>query len=113
MKDDPLMKPPHSRGSSVLSYVLQQPSRKAKSTTCRRFDTLVARYYPAVYNFASRITNDPVEAVFLTHEAFDSTRNQLHSRRGEVALVTTLLNAVIRAALVPVASAKRNQVFAV
>jgi hypothetical protein len=34
-----------------------------------RFDTLVARYYPAVYSFASRLTDDPRQAVLLTHEA--------------------------------------------
>jgi DNA-directed RNA polymerase specialized sigma24 family protein len=64
-----------------------------------RFDTLVARYYPAVYSFASRLTDDPREAVLLTHDAFNSTRKQLRSRRNEVALVITLLNAVIRAGL--------------
>ena len=64
-----------------------------------RFDTLVARYYPAVYSFASRLTDDPPEAVLLTHDAFNSTRKQLRSRRDEVALVTILLNAVIRAGL--------------
>jgi DNA-directed RNA polymerase specialized sigma24 family protein len=64
-----------------------------------RFDTLVARYYPAVYSFASRLTDDPREAVLLTHDAFNSTRKQLRSRRDEVALVTILLNAVIRAGL--------------
>jgi len=31
--------------------------------THARFDTLVARYYPAVYSFASRLTDDPREAV--------------------------------------------------
>lgn len=61
-----------------------------------RFDTLVARYYPAVYSFASRLTDDPREAVLLTHNAFDSTRKQLGTRRDEVALVIILLNAVIR-----------------
>ena len=40
---------------------------KAKSS---RFDTLVARYYPAVYSFASRLTDDPREAVVLTRDAF-------------------------------------------
>jgi DNA-directed RNA polymerase specialized sigma24 family protein len=65
-----------------------------------RFDTLVARYYPAVYGFASRLTDDPREAVLLTHDAFNSTRKQLRSRRSEVALVIILLNAVIRAGLV-------------
>jgi DNA-directed RNA polymerase specialized sigma24 family protein len=64
-----------------------------------RFDTLVARYYPAVYSFASRLTDDPREAVLLTHDAFNSTRKQLRSRRSEVALVIILLNAVIRAGL--------------
>jgi hypothetical protein len=62
-----------------------------------RFDRLVARYYPAVYSFASRLTDDPREAVLLTHDAFDSTRKQLRTRRNEVALVIILLNAVIRA----------------
>ena len=61
-----------------------------------RFDTVVARYYPAVYTFASRLTDDPREAVLLTHEAFTSTRKQLRNRRNEVEVVTTLLDAVIR-----------------
>ena len=61
-----------------------------------RFDTLVARYYTAVYTFASRLTDDPREAVLLTHEAFTTTRKQLRDRRNEVELVTTLLDAVIR-----------------
>jgi hypothetical protein len=65
-----------------------------------RFDTLVARYYPAVYTFASRLTDDPLEAVLLTHEAFNSTRKQLRNRRDVVELVTTLLDAVIRAGFV-------------
>jgi hypothetical protein len=61
-----------------------------------RFDTLVARYYSAVYSFASRLTDDPREAVLLTPQAFSSTRSQLRIRRDEVALVIMLLNAVIR-----------------
>ena len=64
-----------------------------------RFDTLVARYYAAVYGFASRLTDDPREAVLLTHDAFNSARKQLRSRRNEAALVTILLNAVIRTGL--------------
>ena len=70
------------------------PPMKARSS---RFDTLVTRYYPAVYSFASRLTDDPVEAVLLTHDAFNSTRKQLQSRRDDVALVIILLNAVIGA----------------
>jgi hypothetical protein len=64
-----------------------------------RFDTLVARYYPAVYIFASQLRDDPREAVLLTRAAFNSTRKQLRSRRDEVTLVKTLLNGVIRAGL--------------
>ena len=64
-----------------------------------RFDTLVARYYAVVYSFASRLTDDPREAVLLTHDAFNSTRKQLRNRRDEVEGVTILLNAVIRAGL--------------
>ena len=92
-----------SRSSSVLHGALQEPIKKTKpiKTKRPRFDTLVARYYPAVYSFASRLTDDPLGAVLLTHDAFNSARKQLGSRRGEVAFVTTLLNAVIRAGLTP------------
>jgi DNA-directed RNA polymerase specialized sigma24 family protein len=74
----------------------EKPPMKAKSS---RFDSLVVRYYPAVYSFASRLTDDPREAVVLTHNAFKSTQKQLRNRRDEVALVTILLTAVIRADL--------------
>ena len=67
---------------------------KAKSS---RFDSLVARYYPAVYSFASRLTDDPREAVLVTHDAFKSTPKQLWNRRDEVALTAILIAAVIRA----------------
>jgi DNA-directed RNA polymerase specialized sigma24 family protein len=69
---------------------------KAKTS---RFDSLVARYYPAVYSFASRLTDDPREAVVLTHDAFTSMRNQLRNRRDEAALASILIAAVIRAGL--------------
>lgn len=74
----------------------KKPQMKTKRV---RFDTLVARYYPAVYTFASRLTEDPREAVLLTHDAFNSSRKQLQSPRDEVAFVTILLNAVIRRGL--------------
>jgi hypothetical protein len=60
-----------------------------------RFGTLVDRYYSTVYSFASRLTDDPREAVLLTHEAFTTTRKKLRNHRNEVELVTTLLDAVI------------------
>ena len=44
-------------------------SMKTKSS---RFDRLVARYYPAVYSFASRLTDDPREAIALTRDSFNS-----------------------------------------
>jgi DNA-directed RNA polymerase specialized sigma24 family protein len=69
---------------------------KAKTA---RFDSLVARYYPAVYSFASRLTDDPREAVMLTYDAFKSMRNQLRNRRDESALASILISAVIRAGL--------------
>ena len=68
---------------------------KVKSS---RFDSLVARYYPAVYNFASRLTDDPREAVVLTHDAFKSIQKQLRNR-DEAALASILISAVIRAGL--------------
>ena len=90
------MKAPPSWSGNVLRGQLQErnqrPPAKAKS-----FDTLVARYYPAVYSFACRFTDDPRKAGVLTRDAFNSTRKQLRYRRDEVALVTILLNAVIRA----------------
>ena len=94
------MKALPSRSGNVLRGQLKGPSQKRKPATIRvRFDTLVARYYPAVYVFASQLTDDPREAVLLTHAAFNSTRKQLRSRRDEVTLVKTLLNGVIRAGL--------------
>ena len=74
-------------------------SKQTSSTTTEdgRFENLVARYYRGVCTFASRLTDDPVEAVLLTHAAFVSTRKLLRSR-DEVVLVTTLLTAVMRAA---------------
>ena len=72
----------------------RKPLAKAKAS---RFDSLVARYYPAVYSFASRLTDNPREAVALTREAFKSTQKQLQARRKEDALETILMSAVIRA----------------
>jgi hypothetical protein len=69
---------------------------KAKSS---RFDSLIARYYPAVYGIASRLTDDPREAIALTRNAFRSTQKQLCSLRNQTAVATTLILAVIRAGL--------------
>ena len=72
----------------------QTPLKKRKRG---RFENVVARYYCGVCTFASRLTNDPVEAVLVTHAAFTSAR-QLLRIGGEVRLVTILLTAVMRAA---------------
>jgi hypothetical protein len=69
MQGLPQMKGPPSRSSEVLHRVPQEPNEKGNlsiKTNPARFDTLVARYYPAVYNFAFRLTDDPREAVLLT-----------------------------------------------
>ena len=76
----------------------QKNAKTVKGKKCGRFETLVRRYYSGVYSFASRLTDDPVEAVGLTHGAFISTRKQLQSGRNEVEIVTMLLTAMIRAA---------------
>jgi hypothetical protein len=96
------MNPASRRSGNVLRGQLQKSNQKRKPPMKAkrvRFDSLVARYYCAVYNFASRVTDDPLEAVLLTHDAFNSTRKQLRNRRDEVERVTILLNAVIRADL--------------
>ncbi len=69
-------------------------------TTTSRFDRLVARYYPAVYSFATRFTDDPREAVALTRDAFSSSKKPLCKLRDQKAVATALISAVIRAGLV-------------
>ena len=69
---------------------------KPKSSS---FDRLVARYYPAVYNFAARLMDDPRDAAALTRQAFNGTRKQLQSIRSQTAIATVLIAAVLRAAL--------------
>ena len=41
---------------TVRTQSKEKPPLKAKTS---RFDTLVARYYPVIYSFASRLTDDP------------------------------------------------------
>jgi len=57
------------------------------------FDSLVARYYPAVYSFASRFTDDPCEAIALTRDAFNIARKQLRDVRDQTAVATVLISA--------------------
>jgi DNA-directed RNA polymerase specialized sigma24 family protein len=71
-------------------------------THSSRFDGLVACYYPAVYSFAARLTDDPREAVALTRQAFNSARKQLQRMRSETAIATILIAAVLREGLASV-----------
>ena len=82
----------------TTSTKTQQRPKPPKANKHGRFERLVVHYYSGVYKFASRLTDDPVEAVALTRSAFDSTRRQLRSRRNEVEIVTILLTALIRSA---------------
>ena len=94
------MKGPPSQSNHVLHRLPQEPNEKRNpsiKTNLGRFDSLLARHYPAVYNFASRLTDDPREAVLLTYRAFNSIRKQLWLPRDEIALVRILLKAVVRA----------------
>jgi DNA-directed RNA polymerase specialized sigma24 family protein len=69
---------------------------KPKSSS---FDRLVARYYPAVYSFAARLTDDPRNAVALTRQAFNGAGKQLQKMRSQTAVATVLISAVLRAGL--------------
>jgi hypothetical protein len=94
------MKAPANRGGNVPRGVLQETSQKRKppiKTKGARYDALVDRYYPAVYSVASRLTNDPREAILVTHAAFNSTRKQLQTCCDENVLASILISNVIRA----------------
>jgi DNA-directed RNA polymerase specialized sigma24 family protein len=69
------------------------------SEDAAKFDSLVARYYPAVYSFAARLTDDPREAIALALGAFRRTRKQLVQLRNQTAIATLLISAVIRSGL--------------
>jgi DNA-directed RNA polymerase specialized sigma24 family protein len=68
-------------------------------TKSSHFDRLGALYYPAVYSFASRLTDDPREAIALTRDAFNSVCKQTENLRNQTAIATVLISAVIRAGL--------------
>jgi DNA-directed RNA polymerase specialized sigma24 family protein len=96
------MKAPANRGGNVPRGVLQEASKNRKppiKTKGACFDALVARYYPAVYSFASRLTDDPREAALLAHDAFTSTQKQLRTCCNENVFASILMSSVIRAGL--------------
>jgi DNA-directed RNA polymerase specialized sigma24 family protein len=79
-----------------LQPIKRKPMMKVKAS---RFDRLVARYYPAVYSLASRMTNDPRQAVVLAHDALESTRKRLGNRGDETTFASVLIAAMMRAGL--------------
>jgi hypothetical protein len=93
------MKAPTSRSGNVPRGQLQERNHEGKptiKTKSSHFDTLVARYYPAVYSFASRLTDDLREAIVLTRDVFNSTRKQLRTslhgnmKRAAVSILVSL-----------------------
>ena len=96
------MKARLSRSENVVRGQLQERDHTRKpinKTKNSRFDTLVARYYPGVYTFALRLTDDPEEAIVLTRYAFNSTRKQLRACCDENVAASILISNVIRAGL--------------
>jgi hypothetical protein len=62
---------PHAARPAARIKSKRTPPKKRRRG---RFENLVARYYRGVCTFASRLTDDAVEAVLLTHAVFLSTR---------------------------------------
>ena len=97
MKGPPQMKrPPSRRGASPRRQV-READQKRKSPSKTKplcFDALVARYYCSIYSLVLQITDDPLEALLLTHDAFNRTRKQLRSRRDDAIIVRMLVAAV-------------------
>ena len=73
-------------------------------TQSTHFDRIVARYYPAIYSFASRLTDDAREAIALTRDAFNSVRRRSKNLRNQTAIATIIVSAVIRAGFRPAAA---------
>ena len=91
--------PPSWSGNMLHGQLQERDQRKRPPLKGKTFDTLVARYYLAVYSFACRFTDDGRKARALTRDAFDSTRKQMQTRCSEDVLASVLLSNVIRAGL--------------
>jgi hypothetical protein len=86
-------------GNVLHGELHERNQRRGSPDKAKSFDTLVARYYPAVYSFACRFTDDPRKAGVLTRDAFISTRKQLRTCCDENVLASILISNVIRAGL--------------
>src|SRR6266480_4460940 len=71
--------PPGWSGNVPRGELQERNQRKGSPDKAKSFDTLVARYYPAVYSFACRFTDDDRKARVLTRHAFNSTRNLIRA----------------------------------
>jgi hypothetical protein len=81
--------PPRPGGDLLRGHVLK--AKLPLKTKGARFDTFVARHYFSAYSFASRLTDDPREAVLLTHDAFNKMKRERGRRRSKAALFKILL----------------------
>ncbi|HVI81423.1 MAG TPA: hypothetical protein VM717_01650 [Chthoniobacterales bacterium] len=63
------------------------------------FDKVVARYYPAVYSLAARLTDDPRTALMLTKDAFRNAQRQVRNLRNQATVARVLLTSVLQAGL--------------
>ena len=84
-------------GNVLHGQLQERNQRKGPPAKAKTFDTLIARYYPAVYSFACRFTDGGREAGVLARNAFNSTRKQLQTCCDENVLVSILISNVIRA----------------
>jgi hypothetical protein len=84
-------------GNVLHGELHERNQRRGSPDKAKSFDTLVARYYPAVYSFACRFTDDGRKARVLTRQAFNSTRQQLQTCCDENVLASILISNVIRA----------------
>lgn len=91
--------PPRRRGTLPGGQVpgADQKRKPPSKTKPPSFDVLVARYYCVIYDLALGMTDDPLEAVLLTHDAFNRTRKQLRNRCEETVIMRMLIAAVIEA----------------
>ena len=93
----PVKAAPGWSGNVLHGELHERNQRRGSPDKAKSFDTLVARYYPAVYSFACRFTDDGRKARMLTRQAFNSTRKQLQTCCDENVLASVLISNVIRA----------------
>jgi len=87
---------PSSSGTALRRQLERQGCTESTiGTEQSRPDTLVARYYPALYSFASHLTDGPRQALLLADHAFDTTPKQLSNCCDENVFASLLFANVI------------------